>query len=424
MGIEVTRVAGKYTAQYTLNNNEIIGLQVDRIKTHRDGRVTGKINVKAKLQGGQADLYQGQLNLMSNRSRNDLAKTLTSRISRDDLNWDQFIEETCRKVLDHEDETTEASRLIITEPKDPEYLVYPCILERLPTLWYAQGGAGKTMIAMYFSFLVQNGLKFMGQDIKKQNVLYLDWEVDQEEAGRRISYFARNFMKDNEIEMPFYRRCVLPIFDEASEIAEDVERNNIGLIVVDSAGPACGGDVGNLDMSVAFFNSIRKITAAKNCSSLILTHVTKMERRDSGKARLPIGAVYFENIPRITWELKQQDSDDEKEINLDFFCRKVNFKKPAPFGLKLHFNDITATVIPNEPEDSMSEEKGLEQTILDELTDGPKSPKQLAEAVGTSVGAARVKLSRLKKQGKVTSPERGKWALVAKKEYWYDKEGK
>jgi len=421
VAVEIKRVAGKYNAVYRLNSNESIDIQVDRIRQHRDGRLTSKMDIRASLLQGRANLYQGQLNLMSTRSRNELVKTLNSRIQREDINWDQLMEEVCQKVLEGEDETTEASRLEIMDPKDPDYLVYPCILDRLPTLWYAQGGVGKTMMAMYFAFVVQNGLSFMGKKIEKKNVLYCDWEVDMAEAGRRISYFARNFQKDQEIEMPYYRRCVLPIFDEASEIAEDVEKNDIGLIIVDSAGPAAGGDVGNLDLSVSFFNALRKITASGNVSSVTLTHVTKMERRDQGKARLPIGSVYFENIPRITWELRPQDTEDEKEMSIGFFCRKCNFKYPKPFGLNMHFNDITASVKLIDPEDIPSEEKGLEDAMLDEMAGGSKTPKELAEAVGSTVGSVRVKLTKLKKKGKVTSPERGKWGLASKKEEWWDK---
>jgi len=414
MALEIRRVAGKYTLTERLNENEYIEMLVDRIRTHTDGRMTAKFFVKAVLKNGSANLHQGQLNLMATRSRTELSRTLSKRLQPEGVNWDQLIEEACQLVVENEEQTTEASRLQLVEPKDPDFICYPHILERLPTLWYGPGAAGKTMLAMYFSFLVQNGLPFLGREIKQRNVLYLDWEVDEEEAGRRMSYFYRNFEKDQNIEMPYYRRCVLPIFDEASEIAEDVEKNDIGLVIVDSAGPACGGDVGNLERSVSYFNALRKITAPGNVGSVTLTHVTKLERREGGKARLPIGAVYFENIPRATWELRPQEvEDEEKEISVGFFCRKSNFKYPQPFGVNLHFNDITAKVEPMKPEDMLTEEKALEQMIIEELAAGPQKPIELAEKVGTSANTCRVVLSRLAKKGKVTNPERGKWALAS-----------
>ncbi len=61
-----------------------------------------------------------------------------------------------------------------------------------------------------------------------------------------------------ELKYPHYCRCTGPLSDEASEIAKVIAEHNIGYVVIDSAGLACGGDVASSELTIAFFNTLRK----------------------------------------------------------------------------------------------------------------------------------------------------------------------
>lgn len=413
---EVKQLAGKYIITWPVNQGEFITAQVDRIKEHRDGRATARVKISAHLIGGRTELHQGQLNLTAVRSRRELATALASRLNREEINWDQVIEDLCREVTEREEETIAAFPLSLVEPAEPTFLAWPVILERLHTLWYGPGESGKTIVALYFALLVQNGLSFLEEPIQQKNVLYCDWEVDREEAERRISFLVR-FLQggtDIKIELPYYRRCILPLVEEASDIAQDIERCNAKLVIIDSAGPACGGDIQSSELAIQYFNALRKICAPTGAASVTLTHVTKGEQRDGKLVRFPIGSVYFREYPRMTWELRPQEKRSEEEINIGFFCQKVNFKKPAPFGLKLVFNENKILVSTTKVEDIITEELAVRQMIIEELKGGPLSAKELAERLGTTPSTIWVKLSKLKSQGKVTNLSWGKWALIAK----------
>lgn len=413
----VEQIAGKYIITWPLASGEAVVAQVDRVKQHRDGRITARIKITAcLLNNKQSQLHQGQLNLVAVRSRRELANALASRLDRDDINWDAIIEDMCREVTEREEHTTEAKPLELVPASDPKFLVWPVVLERLPVLWYGPGASGKTMIALYFALLVQNGLRFLDKPIAKKNVLYCDWEVDRWEAERRISFLARQLEEKTKlkIELPFYRRCILPLTEEASDIATDIIKNDIGLIIIDSAGPACGGDIQSAELAVQFFNALRKIYAPVNAATVILTHVTKGERRDGKQHRLPIGSIYFENLPRATWELRPQETTNESEMSVGIFCRKANlFQKPQPFGLKLRFDKDRIAVFVTKAEDVVTEEKALEEMLYEVMEKGPATIKELAEETGSTVGSIRVVLSRLKKNNKVLNIARGKWALVS-----------
>jgi len=405
----VKQLAGKYIITWPISGGEeMITAYIDRVKSHRDGRITSRVKISAQLINGRAELHQGQLNLVAVRSRRELASALSHRLDRDDINWDAIIEDLCREVTEREEQTTEAEQLQWTTPAEPEFLVRPILLERLSSLWYGPGASGKSLISLYIAMLVQNGLPFLEETVKRVNVLYCDWETDRQEAERRAAYLA----PASQIDLPFYRRCILPLVDEASEIAEDMARHDIGLVIIDSAGPACGGDIQSAELAVQYFNALRKICAPTNAASLTLTHVTKMERRDKKQRRLPIGSIYFENYPRITWELRKGE-DEETAFNVSFHCGKTNnIKKPSSLGLRIVFDEQKIAILPSEAEDILSEEEGLGQAICDLLAGGPLTPAELASELDTSVGTVRNALTRLKKQQKVINPSRGKWGLL------------
>jgi alkylated DNA nucleotide flippase Atl1 len=430
MDLKAEKLTGKHIITYNFNDAESVYIIFDQLKSHRDGRFNARVKAIRQLPDKEVNLYQGSLNLMAGRSRSQIAKTLKERMPKDDLDFERFVEEACRIVVEAEEDTQEAEQLLLDESEatEPAYLVWPCILERLPVIWYGPGASGKTYFAMYFSLLVQNGLSFMGRSIEKRNVLFLDYEVDKKEALRRFGFIARHLkeISGKDIALPFYRKCLLPLSDDVSEIAIEMEKNEIGLVVIDSAGMATGGDIIKPETAIAFFNALRKVCDSSEAASVILTHVTKSERRQDGQKRLPIGNVYFENLSRIAWELRTQEAD-ENDLAVGFFNRKTNFDKKNPkFGLKMVFNGSIAKVEAISAEDIESEEKTTEKMILDRLKEGPMKIKDIAEELDIVSGTVRVNLSRAKKRGKVTSLERGLWGLAAKDEepppgQWWDK---
>jgi hypothetical protein len=412
--------AGKYVFTWPLGKGgpgETVHVQADRLRLHKDGRFTGRLKILVHLVGGRAELHQGQLNFAAVRSRRDLASALTARLDREDINWEQIIEDICREVTDREEQTVSAQPLMLVEASQPKFLVWPLILERLPVVWYGPGGSGKTMVGLYFSLLVQNGLAFSGKSVVPTNVLYCDWEVDREEAERRISFLARHIERTTgrKLTLPHYRRCVLPLFDEASDIAEDMVKCDIGFLVVDSAGPACGGDIQSAELAIMYFNSLRKICANVNAGSVSITHVTKAERREGQTHRLPIGSIYFENLPRATWELRIQETKSENEMTVGFFCRKSNLtRKPAPFALKFSFeNEQETSISLTTAEDIMTEDRANETMVLESLDLGALPVSEIAEKTDLASSHVRVILTRLKQRGKVINIERGKWGLLS-----------
>jgi AAA domain len=329
--------------------------------------------------------------------------------------WDQVVEDSCRTILEREEEGSPAEYLTPAANVNVEYLLRPLLLDGLPVAWYAPGGSGKSLLAMYVALLVENGLPFQGEPTRRENVLYLDWEVTKAEADRRCTLLAAGLQQTligATLRYPLYRRCLGSILDEASEIAKTIAKSNIGLVIVDSAGPACGGDIMSAELAIQFFNTLRKVTASTNAAVGILTHTTKADRREENQRRLPIGSVYFENLARATWEIRPQETSAENVLQVGMFPRKHNMGRPAPVGLKLTFQPNAITVDPVAADDVLSEQGATQSMILGELGRGPLSVSQLIEATGAAPGVVRTLLWKLKKRGQVESPGRGLWSLA------------
>ncbi len=411
---EVKKRAGRYEIKFLHG----VTFVADRIRIHSDGRGTCRLRVFVEEIPGRKELYHGQFNFSGPKARSELVKHLEKAHPEPDaLSWSKVVEILCREILSHEESGEPIAELPFGEITEPTYVLPPLIIEKNIVVWYAPGGSGKSLIAMYAAILIHNGLKELWPGLKKGNVLYLDWETDRETASRRARLLAWPLVDklEKEIRLPYYRRCVLPLAEDVSDIATGVAEHNIKVVFVDSAGPACGGDIESAETALRFFSALRQIIAENDASAVVLTHVTKAERRNEG-GKLPIGSIYFENIPRATWQLEMLKSS-EVEMLLGMFNRKANDSPPMlPMGFRVEFSDGSISVETTEVEDVGTEEKTQQEMISEFLKDGPRMLADIADYLGVSKSHACHVLRRMKQKGMVMQVARGMWGLVRKKE--------
>lgn len=63
--------------------------------------------------------------------------------------------------------------------------------------------AGKTQLSMAIAFCVQNGIPFLGYECKKADVLYVDFELEHNEIGKRIN-LLKQYYEMPEAESYYY----------------------------------------------------------------------------------------------------------------------------------------------------------------------------------------------------------------------------
>jgi len=203
------------------------------------------------------------------------------------------------------------------DPKPTQEVLQGIVWEGLPSLVYGPGGIGKSAIALAFGSALHTGTTIGGRQAVQSNTPYLDSETSED-----LTYWRNKMILDaNNInsgkwvdpEAPdsqrtgfvYYRFMAGPIWDSVEFLRQEIARLNIKTIVVDSAGPACGGEPEASSATLMFFESIRKLTPHdKPLNSLILAHVSHEGRKKLTGGSSPFGSVYWINIPRNVFELQ------------------------------------------------------------------------------------------------------------------------
>ena len=297
---------------YRLNWEEAqVNITVERIRESR-GVPTGEVVIKAYPEG---HIHWTTLNLLSTRGRKEVSNFCQERGNMVARDWPAIIEELCVAVIQRFREGEPVVRLgNIDAPDNPGWLLEPLLLDGEATLIYGQGGIGKSYFSGLCAVLVDQGLSFGKLNPKKRNVLYLDYETGTHVAARRFNSLHNGFGLDESSNV-FYRFSYQPLASEIAELQKLVAENDIGLIIVDSAGPACGGEPEAAAMAIAYFTALRSLKVA----SLTIAHRSK-GITSSG----PFGSVYWVNYPRNVYELKKAQVVGENVIHVALLHEKAN----------------------------------------------------------------------------------------------------
>lgn len=400
-----TRTPFGYTATLEIECGTL-DINITKINESKD-EISAFLRITLFSAGRKIGLFMGKFNFMSSRTRKELSNYLGRLNPLKQDSWQEIIERLSQEFIEQYYEIEPAVRIKPVEETHTEFLLYPIAPKGHPTLLYAPGGSGKSFLAMYISLLVKNGHGINGEVITPAEVLYCDWEMDINETQRRFTMLASNF--EENITYPLYRRCVHPLQDELEGIMNDVSQNDVKLVVIDSAAPALGGDINNAEKVIQFFNCVRQIITL-DTTVIILSHVSK-EHKEKDEP-MPVGSIFFENLSRMTWELKITYKDDGYNITL--INRKTNFGKMPPVGVEISFLDGCAFVSTTPPEDTTTQ--GAQVDVVKNTIKYNKEIdiKTLAQVTGLSKDRLWNILTKLKNEGVVTNTGQGTWVYVAK----------
>ena len=171
-----------------------------------------------------------------------------------------------------------------------------------------------------------------------------------------------------------------------------VAERNVKLIVVDSAGPACGGDPESAASAINYFTALRSLRVA----SITIAH------RSKGGTVGPFGSVYWVNYPRMSFELRKAQEEESDIMHLAVLHRKVNDGRlMRPLSFKIEWHHTGVVTVTQEDIESVPEFHS-ELSIADQLSlilrdQGPKTAKELQEATGLAAKSISTTLSRNKR---------------------------
>lgn len=388
---------------------EGIAIDVSRLHNHNNGDVTGEIRVRTKLEGIPPHLHQAKFNFSSSQTRRNLARILHERFPGAD--WYEVLEQLTVKTLEKLREGAPVQELLVTESVEPpRYVIHPLIIEGYPNILFGDPSAGKSTLAVVLAQTMM--LPWRDNNIGLQapasqvRCLYLDWEADDATLRWLTTLFARG-LGLNELSL-LYRRCAGPLSQDIDQVRFHVDAVQASVVIIDSLGPAAGGDLNAPEIALEFFTALRKIRG----TALVLAHNKKPDENDKGRGpRSVFGSMFFTAMARNIWEVRKHQEPGSPEMDLALFHRK-----PAPFSqlhraLGLHFSyyyddkpeEASMVVSRHDPTDvdEFVSQLGNQQRILLTLREGPLSPKDISEATGIKAGSVRTALKRLKENGKI-----------------------
>lgn len=393
---------------------------VSRLHSENGGAVTAEVQFHRTREGGEAwHLEICSFNLLSSPTKAALAKKLEGKSSLEDVegSWGDLIEQVAVLALSHLREGDPLKWLDSrTEAAPVSYLLDPLLVRGQPTLIYGMGGTGKSYLAMCLGVIASlpwanNSLGLRpGEPV---SVLYLDWETDGDTHHRRLNKIAEGAdLKGVRIA---YRRCCIPLAQDLEAIASKVMECRAKLVIIDSVGVACSGDLNKPEVALEMYRGIRALGA--DVTPLLIGHTAKGQLDDQRAQKTPFGSAYFENQARRVYELRADREAGDGRIEVVMFDRKVNDSaKAKPWGLSMEFADRTVVFRRKEVAAMglLSESLSYPQRIEFYLkTVGKATEEQICAEVGIDRAQLMPALTRMKQRGQVERWS-GFWGLLLK----------
>lgn len=204
------------------------------------------------------------------------------------------------------------------------FVVNPLVMKSKPTVLFADGGQGKSTLAIMTTLLVTKGAGIAGLSGVKGRALYLDWEDDDLVFTRR-HHAIQAAHPELCGERVGYLPCTQPLARMTQELARRIQQEGITYLVIDSLLKAAGGG-SDAEATEQLFAALRIL----NTATLIIAHVPKPQANGPTTPTI-YGSVFSSNFARSTWELKTEQEIGEDSAVIGLFHRKSNLtRKHAP----------------------------------------------------------------------------------------------
>jgi hypothetical protein len=301
-------------------------------------------------------------------------------------------------------EAVRFSELEVPGPR--RYLLKDLVLAAYVTLLYGDGGVAKSLLALALAVAVSGGSReWLGRRVEGCPVLYVDFELDAEEQARRVRQLCRGQGLDTPPEDLLYMSALgHPAGESFAAALEACEEHGVGLVVVDSLGPALQGDAEAARDVIGFFQRSIEPFRKEGVAVLIIDHQSRLQAGQSYQSKGAFGSVFKTNLARSVIQA-QATERSERTLAVRLRHKKHNFGPLAePFGVKLSFSEAAVSLEAVELDASeLAEEATLNSTdrVKLALEGGPAYPWEIAEHTGLAVKTVKNALTGLRKQGVV-----------------------
>lgn len=303
-----------------LFNEEHLKLTYSKLKDRWDG-IYAEIIVESTLAGASGRVFGPVwLNLVGLDSIQKVI-TATARRSMLSIDWADIIMSTSEYVARKYREGEPFTSLLATPHQDQSYLIDNLLLKDQTNIICSAGGVGKSWLCLSMAASVATGIP-LGASLtvpEPQPVLYLDWETSADEQAGRYNWLCKGMELLDPPDI-YYRSMHRPLSEDAARVKSFIQKNNVGLVIVDSAAPACGTDPESSSSAVPFMNTLKGLP----CTRLLITHVSKASMNLDPQDASPFGSIFFMNLGRSVYGLSREKTSERSLMSLKLKHLKTN----------------------------------------------------------------------------------------------------
>jgi hypothetical protein len=381
--------------------DERIQVKVERVRENTQRETWGELTVTSTIPEDSGHIHQARLNMTASAPRKTMAKSLEDRIS--SLDWGGILEYVCVMVLQAHREGAPVIQLAEHEmPKGLSHRLFPYIQERQASLLFGEGDTGKSWLAIMMAVSVSTGMPMLNMRPERGNVLYLDYETDEDTLWERVNMICAGLGKP--IPDGFYYRQMHQLLSaDFQHINQLVVDNGISLVIVDSAAPAVGEPEASQPTTEYF-----RVLHSLRVSTLTVAHVAK-----GGKENEPFGSIFWRNLPRANFRVtaSHEPGADEFVVGIRH-TKSNNGRRMKDLAYRLDFQEGSLTFAETEVMDvpDLADNQPLYQKIAVLVKRGAMGTDDLAGELGVR---AVVVASTLARHTERFQPVDGKWGLRA-----------
>jgi len=353
-------------------------------------------------------LHTTGVNLLSTPTMNSVAKRLEKNA--EDKPWTDILTFITGKTKEIARRGEPAVEIWPSEDDHlvPSYLLEPILYLNHPAVIFGDYSSLKSLVALVIGYIVQlpyhdNALELTTEKESTLS-LFLDYEDDPSSFRRRWSAISQGFSRGS---MPIlYRRMTGTLSDSVEQLQRIIHDEKIGLIIVDSLGPAARGNLNDPEPAIKYHAALRQL----GITSLTLAHTAKDQLT---KKRTIFGSVFFTNLARSVWECKSEQEIGEDEAVISLKHMKANLSRlHPPLGFRFTFTDNMINIMKSDLRDtSLSGELPLPWQIKNLLREGPLTMREIVEILEKGEDSIKTTLSRMSKKEQIIKLLDHKWGL-------------
>ncbi len=306
---------------------------------------------------------------------------------------DDYIRDEPRIVWFHE----------LGKPKPRRFVIEKIARKGYPLIVYGAGGVAKSFAALAGGIAIasEGGLRnWMGLRVLEHGyVLYLDFELDQDEQHARVAELCNGLGVDIPKRLAYLSGRGMDRADAFAQAHDFTKDYKAVAVVVDSVGQAITGDMDKNYAVNAFFRDHIEPFSLWGTTPILVDHEGKRQSGEKHKDKTIIGGVYKANNARGVLQFILEEYDkDEHRLDIRVRVPKINFEPPEPFGISITFEpekvSIETRILPDE--ELLDEEREpLRKRVYAALITEPLSVIDLSQTTGAAVGSVRNTLSQL-----------------------------